>query len=215
MDIAMFKVFPDVALLACSDEQNLRAGLEFMRTYDAGASFIRYPRDNVMEVPIQAQVAPYVLGKANLVKPARRGKPDVAILAYGTMVYNALGTIDQLEQQGYDVAVYDARFAKPIDIELVQQLVEANIPILTLEDHAIVSGFGASVLEACNDARVATDGIHRLGMPMRWFYQDSRVNQLAQAGLDSAGIARKVRAILDGVGAVNAHGRMAVKSALK
>ncbi len=197
MDIAMFKVFPHVVLLAASDEPNLRAGLEFMRQYEEGASFIRYPRDNVAQPPVQETVPPFELGKANLVRPARGEKPDLAILAYGTMVYNALAALEELETQGYDIAVYDARFAKPIDIDLVQELIESNIPILTIEDHALVGGFGATVLEECNDRRLPTRDVYRLGMPQRWIYQDSRANQLAQCGLDAAGIARKVREILD------------------
>ncbi len=212
MDIAMFKVFPNVVMLAASDEENLRAGLEFMRQYDAGASFIRYPRDNVAQNPVQLEVPPFELGKANLVKPARGEKPDAAILAYGTMVYNALAAVDALEQQGYDVAIYDARFAKPVDGDLVQELIESNIPILTVEDHAVVGGFGSSVLEECNDRRLPTHDVHRLGMPQRWIYQDSRDNQLAQCGLDAAGIARKVREMLDTGGALDGKPQIHVKA---
>ena len=200
MDIAMFKVFPKVALLAPCDEPTLKAGLAFMAKFDEAASFIRYPRDNVSATPLQDEKAcpPFELGKANLIRPARADKPDLAILAYGTMVYEANEAIDELVKQGYNVALYDARFAKPVDTELVRELVAHDVPILTVEDHALVGGFGASVLEACNEERIATDAIHRLGMPMGWVYQDSRKKQLAEVGLDAAGIARKVREVLSG-----------------
>jgi 1-deoxy-D-xylulose-5-phosphate synthase len=200
MDISMFKVFPKAALLAACDEPTLRAGLEFMRRYEDGASFIRYPRDNVAAAPMQTpeQCPPFELGKANLVRPAGATKPDLAILAYGTMVYTALTAVEELTVQGYHVALYDARFAKPVDIELVRELVAHEVPILTIEDHALAGGFGASVLEACNDERVSTDGIHRMGMPMKWVYQDSRKNQLAEVGLDAQSVARKVREVLGG-----------------
>jgi 1-deoxy-D-xylulose-5-phosphate synthase len=198
MDISIFSALPGVVMLAASDEPNLRAGLEFMRTYDAGCSVIRYPRDNVAVEPLQPKPPAFQLGKANLVRPARgHDGGDLAILAYGTMVYQAVAAIQELQPQGYDIALYDARFAKPVDIDLVRQLVHAGTPILTIEDHALAGGFGANVLEACNNERIPTDLLYRLGMPARWVYQDSRVNQLAEVGLDPAGIARTVRQIVD------------------
>ncbi|MEX0775731.1 MAG: 1-deoxy-D-xylulose-5-phosphate synthase [Phycisphaeraceae bacterium] len=213
MDVAMFASLPGIVLTAASDEPNLRAVLEFMRTHDAGASVTRYPRANVPEKPLQSEVPAFELGKANFiyrtggasdpVSQIRNPKSEIrtsplAILAYGTEVYDAHEAIvNELESQGYDVALYDARFAKPVDIELVQTLVEAGIPVLTVEDHALRGGFGACVLEACNDRHIPTDLIHRLAMPERWIYQASRKAQLAETGLDAAGIARRVREILD------------------
>ena len=198
MDIAVFAALPGVVMLAASDEQNLKAGLEFMRTYDKGCTVIRYPRDNVASEPLQAEVPPYELGKANLIKPSKSpAGGDLAILAYGVLVYEAIEAIKELEQQGYDIALYDARFASPVDIDLVEQLIDSRVPIVTVEDHALAGGFGAQVLEACNERRLSTEMIYRLGMPDRWVYQAGRPNQLAEASLDAAGIARFVRQILD------------------
>jgi 1-deoxy-D-xylulose-5-phosphate synthase len=197
MDISMFRVFPKAVLLAACDEPTLRAGLEFMRTYEDGASFIRYPRDVVADTPVQSidQMPPFEIGKANLMRPASN-KAELAILAYGAEVYEALGALEDIDAAGFDVALYDARFAKPVDIDLVEELVESQTPILTLEDHMLVGGFGASILEACNERGLSTDFIYRAGMPEEWFGQDSRANQLADAGLDSIGIARTALMIL-------------------
>lgn len=197
MDISIFSSLPGVVQLAASDEANLVAGLEFMRTYDDGATVIRYPRDSVAGNPVQAEVPQFVLGKANLVRPhaSGEGKPDLAIFAYGTQVYEALAAVDALDGL-YSVAVYDARFAKPVDIELISSLIEDGTQILTVEDHALTGGFGSLVLEACNDRGVNTQSVHRLGMPEKWIYQDSRSNQLAEVGIDADGIAKKVRQIL-------------------
>jgi len=201
MDIAMYSAFPNAVLLAPSDEQNLRAGLEFMRNYEDGPSFMRYPRDKVATQPLLDEAPPFELGKAVLVKPARGAAPDLAILAYGSQVYEAAAAMDELAQQGYDIALYDARFAQPVDIELVRQLVEQGVRMLTVEEHGRAGGFGANVLTACNDHRVPTDLIHRHAMPDRWIYHDSRAGQLAEAGLDAAGIARKVREVVEMSGA--------------
>ncbi len=213
MDITMFRPLPGVAMLAASDEENLVAGLEFMRAYDAGASFIRYPRENVPTEPLVKEVPPYVLGKAVFIQRTggrhdpvsptpdnaggRHPTPDLALFAYGTQVYEAAIAMKELEQQGYDIALYDARFAKPVDADLVEALVKQNIPVLTIEDHALAGGLGAAVLEELNDRRVSADSVYRAAMPEKWLYQDSRAGQLADAGLDAAGIARKVRQILD------------------
>ena len=71
----------------------------------------------------------------------------------------------RLQEEGCSVAVYDARFAKPVDTELVRGLIEKDIPILTVEDHHLIGGFGGCVLEACNTAGLPTQDIHRLGLP--------------------------------------------------
>lgn len=197
MDISMFRVFPNVALLAPMDEPTLRAGLAFMRDYNAGASFIRYPRDNVSANPFETELAPFELGKAHRVRQAKDGKPSVAILGLGTMVYIANDAIDELEQQGYSVELYDARFATPIDIDLVQSLTEQNIKIITVEDHTLVGGFGSAVIEAAADRNLDTRLISRIGMPQKWVRPDSRNKQLADNHMDAKAIARRVREVLD------------------
>ena len=197
MDITMYRAFPNAVLLAPSDQPTLIAAIEFMRQYDRGPSFIRYPRGNVAETPLADPAPLFELGKAVLVRPALSNKPDLAILVYGALLYEAVDAIKTLKSQGYDIALYDARFAKPIDIKLIEQLIVDEIQLLTVEDHCLAGGFGAAVLETCNDHSLSTDLIHRLAMPDRWLYQDSRNGQLADAGLDAAGIARRVRVILD------------------
>jgi 1-deoxy-D-xylulose-5-phosphate synthase len=104
--------------------------------------------------------------------------------------------MDTLTSHQAEIALYDARFAMPVDIALIRALVEAGSTIVTIEDHARSGGFGSSVLEACNDHGLSTDRIHRLAMPRKWMPQDSRENQLSEAGLDAAGIARTLRQLL-------------------
>ncbi|MHC4129286.1 MAG: transketolase C-terminal domain-containing protein, partial [Planctomycetota bacterium] len=72
-----------------------------------------------------------------------------------------------------------------------------DIPIITVEDHGIVSGFGTCVLEACHERGLDTRGITRLAIPDRWIYHGARTDQLEECGLDPAGIARAVRETLD------------------
>lgn len=196
MDIAMFRPFPGVALLAAADEPTLHAALRFMRDHDAGASFLRYPRDNVAETPLEESVTPFVLGKAVCISPAKTDAPDLAILAYGTTVVTARAALPAFREHDHEVAVYDARFAKPVDIELIASLLDAGTPILTVEDHLVDGGFGSAVLDAANTAGLDTRLIHRHGMPATWVGPDSRGNQLADAGLDVGGIAERGRRVI-------------------
>ena len=103
----------------------------------------------------------------------------------------------ELLRDEYKVSIYDARFAKPVDIDLLRNLIEHRVPIVTVEDHGLEGGFGSCVLDACHDAGLDTRGITRLGLPCRWIYQGSRSDQLEEAGLDPASIARSVREALD------------------
>jgi len=191
LDIAFLKGLPGMVLMAVRDEATLRAALEFMRLRDDGPSAVRYPRDKVPEA-LPIEVPPFELGKAHCLEPG----DGVAILAYGFPANNALAARRQLALEGHSVAVYDARFAKPVDRDLIASLVEKGTPILTVEDHQLTGGFGACVLEACNEMSLSTQAIHRLGLPDRFISHGSRKEQQEEAGIDAASIASKLREIL-------------------
>lgn len=189
-DVSILRVFPQAALLAAMDEPSLRAGLEFMRTYEDGLSAIRYPRDAVSTRFADLPCPPFELGRARtLFEPER---PDVALLGYGTSVLDADDARSLLDGE-LEVALYDARFAKPVDVALVRRLLERRIPIVTVEDHGRPGGFGASVVEAAADAGLDTRLITRLAIPERWIPHGSRVTQKVTAGIDPASIAAAAR----------------------
>ncbi|MDY7110576.1 MAG: 1-deoxy-D-xylulose-5-phosphate synthase [Planctomycetota bacterium] len=193
-DISILRVFPNIVLTAAMDEPSLRAALEFMRTYEDGISVVRYPRDTVNERLKDEPCPPFVMGRARPL--LERDRPDAAILAYGTMAISALEAVDILDGE-YKINVYDARFARPVDIELIRSLIERRIPIVTVEDHGVEGGFGSCVIDACNEHGLDARLITRMGIPLRWIYQGSRAGQLEEAGLDPASIARTVREVLD------------------
>lgn len=201
-DIALLRTLPGAAILAAIDEPSLAASVEFMRTYEDGLSSVRYPRDNVSALVTDRLSAcpPFVLGKARCLTPAfdvlghaaKDSTPDVAVLAFGTPAIDALKASDALKGE-CRVAVYDARFAKPVDTDLIRALLERNVPIVTVEDHSIIGGFGAAVLEAAQGMHLDASRVIRLGIPDSWIIQDSRPSQLAQAGIDQPGITRAIR----------------------
>lgn len=194
-DVSLLRVFPGAVLMAAMDEPSLRASLEFMQSYEGGLSAVRFPRDNVSEAFIAQPCPSFELGKARALREVENA--DLAILAYGVMAINAIEAATVLDGE-YRVSVYDGRFAKPVDVGLIRQLIESNTAILTVEDHGLEGGFGSCVLDAAAEAGLDTRLIHRIGIPSdRWIHQNPRARQLAEVELDPAGIARRVRMVLD------------------
>ena len=195
-DIALLAVLPQAALVAPIDESSLRECMLFMNDYDEGLSAVRYPRDNV-SLLAEERFGPapaFQLGKARPL--IQHENPNVAVLAYGTCAIQAIQAADELSDQ-YRTEVYDARFAKPVDEELLERLISAGTPIITIEDHGLPGGFGSQVIEACNRRGLDASMITRLGMPERWILQGSREEQLAEIGIDSLGIQRAIRHAVD------------------
>ena len=201
-DVSILRTLPDAVLTAAIDEPSLRAAMEFMRTWEGGLSSVRYPRDDCSQRFIHEPCPAFEVGKARLLTTefadldARR--PDVAVLAFGTPAIAAMDARDQLASD-YQVAVWDARFAKPVDAQLIRALLERGIPVLTLEDHSVVGGFGTAVIEAAQEMGLDASRVVRHGIPDHWIMQDSRGKQLAEVGLDAAGIARMIRHAADPV----------------
>ncbi|MEZ6233700.1 MAG: 1-deoxy-D-xylulose-5-phosphate synthase [Phycisphaerales bacterium] len=217
-DVSLLRTLPGACLMAAIDEPSLRAALELMRTFEDGLSAVRYPRD-VVSPRLTTEACPaFELGKARCLTPgdewllrAKAGPretraddagvlPDAAVLAFGTPAITALEAAQELagdpsksNEGSFRVAVFDARFAKPLDTALLKALLSRRIPIVTVEDHSIVGGFGSAVLEAAQEMGLDASGITRLGLPDAWVYQDSRSKQLAEVGLDRAGLIRAIR----------------------
>jgi 1-deoxy-D-xylulose-5-phosphate synthase len=192
-DISMLRVLPNAVVIGAMDEPSLRAGLELMRGLDTSVSAIRYPRDNV-SARFADTCPPFELGKARAL--IEHENPDAAVLGFGVMAITAASAIDLLGPE-HRVNLYDARFAKPVDEALIRSLLERNIPIVTVEDHGPHGGFGAAVVEAACAMGLDGSRITRMALPDGWIYQNSRSQQLAEAGIDPAAIARTIRAIVD------------------
>jgi len=193
-DVALLRTLPDAAITAAIDEESLKQALAFMQGYEEGLSAVRYPRDTVSERFAEGSCPAFELGKARLLAGPDRS-PAAAVLVFGALAEQAAEAIDSVEGGGR-VALYDARFAKPVDEQLIRTLLTAGVPIITVEDHGITGGFGAAVLEAAQAMGLDASGVTRLAIPDQWIVQDARKVQLAQAGLDAASIARAIRAAL-------------------
>jgi 1-deoxy-D-xylulose-5-phosphate synthase len=189
-DIALLRVFPNAVIMAAIDEGSLKAAMKFMTDYNDGLSALRYPRDLIKT--LEGDCPKFVLGKAHQLR--KTATPKLAILGYGATTLDALVAADRVDADAIDV--YDARFAKPVDGELIEQLLSNSIPIITVEDHSIIGGFGAAILEEAARRNLDTTYITTLGLPDRWIGHGSRKEQLAEAGIDATGIAAIASRIL-------------------
>ena len=190
-DIAYMLAVPGMTVTAPKDGREmlglLRAGVE----QTAGPFCLRYPRDAAPDlVPPIAEIAavPHATWEV-----LRQGS-EIAILAVGTMVHQSLAAADALAAEGLQITVVNCRYLKPYDELTLAAIAAEHRQLLVVEEGTVVNGFGAymaSVVERIEPAvRVAAHGV-----PDRIVYAASRARQLAQTGLDAAGIADRVRAL--------------------
>jgi 1-deoxy-D-xylulose-5-phosphate synthase len=199
LDITYLRGFPGMVLMAPADELELEAALRFAQSGPMVAA-IRYPRDKVPTEPLP-NCPPFEIGRSRRV----RSGADATILAYGVMTSNALAAAELLAAEGRSVGVVNARFAKPIDRQMVRDALAAGRPAVTVEDHSIQGGFGSAVLEAAQEMGLSAANVTRLGLPDRFIAHGSRAGQLAEAGLDPAGIAAAVLALIERCGVAPAE----------
>jgi 1-deoxy-D-xylulose-5-phosphate synthase len=191
-DISYLRCIPDVVLVAPMDEPELKAMMRWALDSRLIVG-IRYPRASVPE-PIHAEPTPIELGRGEIVAV---GDGDVALFAYGAMVPLALEARELLAAEGISVTVVNARFAKPVDVHLLEALLESHAMVITCEDHAMAGGFGSACLEAV--VNLDPDLARRLkiaGVPDRFVHHGERKLQLRDAGLDPAGLAARVKTSL-------------------
>lgn len=185
-DLAYMRALPHFVLMAPKDGQEAAAMLRWAATQDRPVA-IRYPRDTVPAQTLAPQTAPIQLGQGEMLRHGRR----TAVLAYGATVVEALRAADQLAaREGLHVTVANARFCKPLDDALVARLLAEHEHVVTAEDHQLQNGFGSAVLESANAQGLDTRKLTRLGIPDRYVEHGARPWQLAQCGIDAAGIAR-------------------------
>lgn len=190
-DIAWSRTLPGTVLMAPKDGPELKAMLRWSHEERLGddraaAYLIRYPKEAVPELT-------WGLERPN---PIERGRAEVLKLGHGVMVW-AYGPMvarawEAIEELGKDITLVNARFAKPFDDDLLATLAADHHTVLTLEDHALSGGFGSVVSEAVHDRGLACM-VRRLGVRDELVPHATRAQQLAEHGLDVAGILAVLR----------------------
>ncbi|HEY7350300.1 MAG TPA: 1-deoxy-D-xylulose-5-phosphate synthase [Ktedonobacterales bacterium] len=167
-DIGYLRPLPHMKLMAPRDENELRHML-YTALYLDGPVALRYPRGKALGVPMDAELRKLEVGKAELLTPEEEvDQADAAVLAYGNMVAAAVQAAAELAEEGIRLAVVNARWAKPLDEELILRLARTCGRIITVEDHMIAGGFGSAVLELLARKGLQTVPLRIIGLPDRF-----------------------------------------------
>ena len=193
-DLAFLGCLPGLVIMAPSDEVELMHAVATLTAFDDGPSALRYPRgDGVgLELPERGQVLP--IGKGRVVREG--GK--VALLSLGTRLAEALKAADELAARGLPATVADARFAKPLDEELIRRLCKDHDLLVTIEEGS-VGGFSSLVLHFLAGAGLLDGGlkVRPMVLPDRFIDHDTQDRQYDDAGLNARHIVDTVLAALD------------------
>jgi 1-deoxy-D-xylulose-5-phosphate synthase len=200
-DISYMRCLPNLVQMAPRDEAMLVHMLHTALSYDDGPIALRYPRGEGEGIPLPGRPEAIEIGRGELLREGER----VALLGYGYGVAVALGAADLLaDEHGVDPTVADARFAKPLDGELIERLAAEHDLIVTVEENVLAGGFGSGVLEhlADNDLLGATR-VLRVGLPDRFVTHGKPALLREEVGLTPEAVADRVaQAVLEPSGAL-------------
>ena len=192
-DVAFLSNLPGFTVMAAGDEADLVHMVATAVVHDEGPIAFRYPRGEGVGVDLPARGVPLAIGKGRVMREGT----DAAILSFGAHLAEALLAADLLEAEGISITVADARFSKPLDTGLIDQLLHHHGALLTLEQGAS-GGFGAQVLHHLANSGGLEKGraIRTLTLPDRFIDQASPAAMYAEAGLRAQDIAKAVRGAL-------------------
>jgi 1-deoxy-D-xylulose-5-phosphate synthase len=193
LDIAYLRGYPNIVLGAPKDEAEMRDMLLTTIEHPAPAA-IRYPRGNGVGVDISQKPKMLEIGQSETLREGG----DVAIIAYGSMVYPAIEATENLAKNGIQSTVINARWVKPLDVKMITALAKSKRLMVTVEEAYLAGGFGSAVME-CLEENGLLDSVKlvRMGVPDRIVTHGDPKTLLAQFGLDADGIYNKVRETIE------------------
>ena len=192
-DIAYLACLPNMTVMAAADEAELVHMVATAAAHDSGPIALRYPRGEGVGVDLPEHGEPLPIGKGRVLREGSR----IAILSLGARLGEALKAADELAARGLSTTVADARFAKPLDRELILRLATTHKLLITVEEGA-AGGFGAHVLTLLSEAGALDNGlkVRTMTLPDKFQDHDKPERMYAAAGLDAKGIVAKAVAAL-------------------
>ncbi|KAA0549474.1 1-deoxy-D-xylulose-5-phosphate synthase [Bacillus sp. BGMRC 2118] len=190
-DISFLRHVPNLVLMMPKDENEGQHMVHTAIQYDEGPIALRYPRGNGLGVEMEEELKTIPIGTWEVLQDGT----DFAILTFGTTIPMALEAAERLAQVGISVKVVNARFIKPFDEKMLIELLEKEMPILTIEESMLQGGFGSAVLEYAHDHGFHHAKIDRMGIP-DVFVEHGSVNELLdEIGLTVDAAVTKIQAI--------------------
>lgn len=192
-DIGFLGALPDFVVMGAADGPELARMIATCASIDDRPSAVRYPRGEAPGLVDPMAIEALPIGRGRLMREGR----SIALVSFGARLAEALAAADILATHGFSATVFDARFAKPLDEEMIARLAREHEALITIEEGA-VGGFGSFVLHFLASAGLLDRGlkIRSLTLPDRFQDQASPAAMLAEAGLDADGIARAALAVL-------------------
>lgn len=190
-DLSFLRHIPRLVVAAPKDCMELRDLLATALRHD-GPMAVRYPRGGGPCAYENHEPEVLTIGQGERLMKG----DEAAILALGSTVYPSLAASSMLSEQGYSVEVINARFAKPIDEQLLTGVLSRDIPVLVVEDNTVVGGFGSAVLEMASAKGFAIESIRRIGIPDAFVEHDSPDALRERLGLSAGSIAAEVGTLL-------------------
>jgi 1-deoxy-D-xylulose-5-phosphate synthase len=205
-DIAYLACLPNMTVMAAADEADLVHMVATAAAHGSGPIALRYPRGEGVGVEMPERGEPLPIGKGRVLREGSR----IAILSLGARLGEALKAADELAARGLSTTVADARFAKPLDRELILRLAATHKLLITIEEGA-AGGFGAHVLTLLAEAGALDSGlkVRTMTLPDKFLDQDKPERMYASAGLDAKGIVSKALAALGEIEVKAISGRIA------
>lgn len=185
-DLSYLRCLPNIVVMTPSDERECRDML-YTAFQSNRVAAVRYPRGPGIGAEVSSEMHEIPLGRAEI---RRRGK-DIALLAFGTLLYPALAAGDAL-----DATVVNMRFVKPLDGEMVVDLARNYRLLVTLEENVVAGGAGSAVTELLNQVGVGVR-VLQLGLPDQFLEHGTQAELLASVGLDKEGIIAAVRTVIE------------------
>ena len=188
-DVTYLGCLPGFVLMAAADEAELVHMVATAVAIDDRPSALRYPRGDGLGVPMPAEGKPLEVGKGRIIQEGHK----VALLSYGARLGECLKAAKELTALGLSTTIADARFAKPLDVDLVTRLAREHEILVTIEEGAI-GGFGTYVMQALAEQGLLDHGlrVRCMTLPDQFIDQDTPAAMYAQAGLDARAIVAKV-----------------------
>lgn len=191
-DIAYMRCIPNMVVSAPMNEQELRNLMFTAQLEGAGPFTIRYPRGEGVMPNWKTPFEKIEIGQGRMIKPGE----DVAIISLGHIGNLALTAANDLKTEGISVALYDARFVKPLDTKMLHHIFQKFDRVVTLEDGCLMGGFGSAVLEFAADHGYSAR-IKRLGIPDLVIEHGEQMELYAECGYDLKGIKQAVLEVLE------------------
>ena len=181
-DLSFMRCIPNMVIMAPSDENECRQMLYTGHRYK-GPSAVRYPRGSGIGVDTESEFTQLEIGKGRILRQGQK----IAILSFGTFLHSALQAAENI-----DATVADMRFVKPLDENLIRQLVQDHDVIVTIEENAIAGGAGSGVVEFMMKEKLIKPVLN-LGLPDKFIHQGTQEELYEELGLDAKGIEKSIQ----------------------